>query len=119
MQRIFFQLITFVENHPFKLRKIEVAGLTKLLLHFLGKADDDVPIFVDGAIDPANFDFPLVSHLVKITVSNQIVINLSKKCFSGYYNEGLGSPNLMVLILFLHILLPGTGNILKGVEDGQ
>ena len=117
VQGIFFQLITFIENHPFQFGKIEIAGLSEFHLYFLWKTHYNMTILVYRTVYPPYFYTPLECHFVEVAVSHQIVVHLSKQSLSWDYNESLRSSDFMVFFFLLHEFLTDTGDILKSIEN--
>lgn len=76
-------------------------------------------ILAYSSVYSAYFDTPLVCHLVEITVSHQVVVDLSQQSFSRHHDESLGPTYFVVFLFFLDELLADAGDVLEGVEDGQ
>ena len=116
MQRILLQLVALVEYHPFQLGQLEICPLTELLLHFFRHAHYYMTVLEHSTINTTHLQCPLKRHLVKITIGQQIVINLGKQSLSGNHNQCLRSPNLVIFVFFE--LLANTRDIFQGIEDG-
>jgi len=117
MKGVLFQLVAFVKNDPFQLGKVEVSRLSKFLLHLLRQAHDDVSILEDCAVDSANFDVPLVCHVIEVTIGHQVVIYLGQKGLGRNNYKSLWSAYLVVFVLLK--FLSDAGDILEGIEDGD
>ena len=76
-------------------------------------------IFAYSSVYSADFDAPLVCHLVEITISHQVVIDLSQQSFSRNHDESLGPTYFVVFLFFLDELLTDAGDVLKGVKYGK
>ena len=74
-------------------------------------------VLEDCAVDSANFDVPLICHVIEVTVSHQVVIYLGQKGFGRNNYKSLWSAYFVVFVLLE--FLSDTGDVLKGIEDGD
>lgn len=72
-------------------------------------------VLTNSTIYSSDLQTPFVSDLVIITISYQIVVDLSKQCLSWDYYYSLRSSDFVIFI-FLE-LLASARNVFKGVED--
>jgi len=70
-----------------------------------------------GAIDSTDFELPIIVCRIKISVSLEILINLSQKRLSRNDYNSLGSAYLMIFIR--QILLTKIGDVLQGIKNGN
>lgn len=74
-----------------------------------------MPVLTNSTINPPDLQTPFVSDLVIITISYQIVVDLSKQRLSWDYYHSLRSSDFVIFI-FLEFLT-STRNVFKSVED--
>ena len=72
-------------------------------------------ILEDSAINATNLETPLVGHLVEVTESDEVVVDLSQQSLGRYNYEGLWSADLVVFV-FVKLLSCGR-DVFERVED--